>query len=62
MRMLFSCLAGYGSLHPLLLLSLAAKKAGHEVAFAIGGERRSTLATHLDGIKANKTTSYSSPF
>ena len=42
MRMLFSCLAGYGSLHPLLLLSLAAKKAGHEVAFATGGERRST--------------------
>jgi UDP:flavonoid glycosyltransferase YjiC (YdhE family) len=41
--MLFSCLAGYGSLHPLLLLSLAAKKAGHEVAFATGGERRSTL-------------------
>ncbi len=43
MRMLFSCFAGFGSLHPLLFLALAAQKAGHEVAFATGGERRSTL-------------------
>ncbi len=43
MRMLFSCLAGYGSLHPLLLLALASQKAGHDVAFTTGGERRSTL-------------------
>ncbi len=43
MRMLFSCLAGYGSLHPHLFLALAAQKAGHEVAFATGGESRSAL-------------------
>ncbi len=43
MRMLFSCLPGYGSLHPLLLLALASQKAGHEVAFATGDVRRSTL-------------------
>ena len=43
MRMLFSCLGGYGTLHPLSLLALAAQKAGHEVAFATEGEKRSTL-------------------
>ncbi len=43
MRILFSILTGYGSLHPHLFLALAAKKAGHEVAFATGGESRSPL-------------------
>jgi len=43
MRMLFSCLPGYGSLHPPLLLALASQKAGHEVAFATGSVHRSTL-------------------
>ncbi len=43
MRMLFSCLTGSGSLHPHLFLALAAQKAGHEVAFATGGESRSAL-------------------
>ena len=43
MRMLFSCLPGYGSLHPPLHLALASQNAGHEVAFATGGVRRSTL-------------------
>jgi len=43
MRMLFSCLPGYGSLHPLLRLALTAQKAGHAVAFATESRTRSTL-------------------
>lgn len=34
MRLLFTCVPGFGHFHPLLPLARAAKAAGHEVAFA----------------------------
>jgi UDP:flavonoid glycosyltransferase YjiC (YdhE family) len=35
-RILFTCYPGFGHLHPMLPLARAARRAGHEVAFATG--------------------------
>jgi len=43
MRMLFSSVAGFGSLHPLIALARAARTAGHDVAIATGEVQRSTI-------------------
>ncbi len=43
MRMLFTSTAGFGSFHPMIALALAARAAGHDVAFATGEERRAVV-------------------
>jgi UDP:flavonoid glycosyltransferase YjiC (YdhE family) len=40
MKVLVSCVPGYGHLHPLLPLAVALREAGHDVAFATGAELR----------------------
>lgn len=40
MRILFSCVFGLGEFHPLVPLALAARAAGHAVAFATGENLR----------------------
>ncbi len=40
MKVLITCVAGYGHLHPLLPLAAALAQAGHEVAIATGPELR----------------------
>src|SRR5882724_6056156 len=43
MRMLFSSVAGFGSLHPVIALARAARAAGHDVAIATSDVQRSTI-------------------
>jgi UDP:flavonoid glycosyltransferase YjiC (YdhE family) len=43
MRMLFTCISGYGSLHPLIPLARAAHTAGHTVAVASTAEMRASV-------------------
>lgn len=41
--MLFTSTAGFGSFHPLFTLALAARAAGHDVAYATADERRAVI-------------------
>lgn len=58
-RFLFSCIGGYGHLHPLVPLAHALQQAGHEVAFAVG----STLQRVVEpaGFRVFPTGGYSQP-
>jgi UDP:flavonoid glycosyltransferase YjiC (YdhE family) len=43
MRMLFTSTPGFGSFHPVMALAIAAREAGHDVAFATAEERRGVI-------------------
>jgi MGT family glycosyltransferase len=44
-RFLFSCIGGYGHLHPLVPLAQALQQAGHEVAFLTGANLQALVET-----------------
>src|SRR5262245_55266647 len=43
MRMLFTSTPGFGSFHPVMALACAARREGHDVAFATSDERRAAI-------------------